>query len=177
MSPSIFGALGDIAQAAERATRNTDSAGVVRRHMSDEHRPRPSGGFNESVIDDFRSHRGQITKGPFTGRSLLLLTTRGAKSGRDRTNPLAYTRDGDRIVVIASKGGAPTNPDWYRNLRANPKVTLEVGPERFEARARVAKGAERRRLYDLQATHMPAFKEYERKTSREIPVVVLERAS
>jgi deazaflavin-dependent oxidoreductase (nitroreductase family) len=135
------------------------------------------GGFNESVIEDFRSHHGQITKGPFTGRSLLLLTTRGAKSGRERTNPLAFTRDGDLIFVIASKGGAPTNPDWYRNLRANPRVTVEVGPERFEATASVAEGAERRRLYDLQATRMPAFREYEQKTSREIPVVVLERAS
>ena len=81
-----------------------------------------------------------------------------------------------RIFVIASKGGAPTNPDWYRNLRANPRVTVEVGPERFEANATVAKGVERRRLYDLQAARMPAFKDYEKKTSREIPVVVLERA-
>jgi deazaflavin-dependent oxidoreductase (nitroreductase family) len=143
--------------------------------MSEERRPRPSGGFNQGVIDDFRAHHGQITKGPFTGRSLLLLTTRGAKSGLARTNPLAYSRDGDRIVVIASKGGAPTHPDWYRNLRANPKVTVEVGPEKFEANASVAKGTERRRLYDLQSAHMPAFKEYEKKTAREIPVVVLER--
>ena len=144
--------------------------------MNDERRPRARGGFNEGVIEDFRTHHGQITKGPFTGRSLLLLTTRGAKSGRERTNPLAFTRDGDRIFVIASKGGAPSNPDWYRNLRANPRVTVEVGPERFEAKASVAQGAERRRLYDLQATKMPAFKEYEKKTTREIPVVVLERA-
>jgi deazaflavin-dependent oxidoreductase (nitroreductase family) len=143
--------------------------------VSDQRRPPPGGGFNEGVIEDFRTHRGQITNGPFTGRSLLLLTTRGAKTGRERTKPLAYTRDGDRIFVIASKGGAPTHPDWYRNIRANPSVTVEVGPERFEAKATVAKGAERRRLYDLQATHMPAFKEYEKKTSREIPVVVLER--
>ena len=143
--------------------------------MSDQRRPPPSGGFNEGVIEDFRTHHGQITKGPFTGRSLLLLTTRGAKTGRERTKPLAYTRDGDRIFVIASKGGAPAHPDWYRNVRANPRVTVEVGPERFEANASVAKGAERRRLYDLQASHMPAFKEYEKRTSREIPVVVLER--
>jgi deazaflavin-dependent oxidoreductase (nitroreductase family) len=144
---------------------------------SDERRRRGWGGFNEGVIEEFRRHHGEITTGPFTGRSLLLLTTRGAKSGRERTNPLAYTRDGERIFVIASKGGAPTNPDWYRNLRANPRVTVEVGPERFEANARVAKGAERRRLYDLQASRMPGFKEYERRTSREIPVIVLERAS
>ena len=145
--------------------------------MSEERRRRDWGGFNQGVIEDFRTHHGEITTGPFTGRSLLLLTTRGAKSGRERTNPLAYTRDGERIFVIASKGGAPTNPDWYRNLRANPRVTIEVGPERFEANARVAKGAERRRLYDLQASRMPGFKEYERRTTREIPVIVLERAS
>jgi deazaflavin-dependent oxidoreductase (nitroreductase family) len=144
--------------------------------MTEERRARPPGGFNEGVIDDFRTHKGQITKGPFTGRSLLLLTTRGKKSGRERTNPLAYTRDGGRIFVIASKGGAPSHPDWYQNLRANPRVTVEVGPERFEATASVAKGAERRRLYDLQSAHMPAFKEYEKRTTREIPVVVLERA-
>lgn len=145
--------------------------------MSEQRRRRDWGGFNEGVIEEFRTHHGEITIGPFTGRSLLLLTTRGAKSGRERTNPLAYTRDGERIFVIASKGGAPTNPDWYRNLRANPRVTVEVGPERFEANARVAQGAERRRLYDLQASRMPGFKEYEKRTSREIPVIVLERAS
>ena len=144
--------------------------------MSDATRPRSWGGFNQGVVEDFRAHHGQITKGPFTGRSLLLLTTRGAKTGHERTNPLAYTRHGDHIFVIASKGGAPTHPDWYRNLRANPRVTVEVGPERFEADARVARGDERRRLYDLQASRMPAFKEYERRTSREIPVVALERA-
>jgi deazaflavin-dependent oxidoreductase (nitroreductase family) len=144
--------------------------------VSDQPRPRSYGGFNEGVIEDFRTHHGQITKGPFTGRSLLLLTTRGAKSGRERTNPLAYSRDGDRYVVIASKGGAPSNPDWFRNLRANPRVTVEVGPERFSANARVPKGDERRRLYDAQAARMPAFKDYEKRTTREIPVVVLERA-
>ncbi len=145
--------------------------------MSEERRARDWGGFNERLIEDFRRHHGQITTGPFSGRSLLLLTTRGAKSGQERTTPLAYTRDGDRIFVIASKGGAPTNPDWYRNLRANPRVTVEDGPEGFEANARVAKGGERRRLYDLQASRMPGFKEYEKRTSREIPVIVLERAS
>jgi deazaflavin-dependent oxidoreductase (nitroreductase family) len=144
--------------------------------VSDQPRPRSYGGFNEGVIEDFRTHHGQITKGPFTGRSLLLLTTRGAKSGRERTNPLAYSRDGDRYIVIASKGGAPSNPDWFRNLRANPRVTVEVGPERFSANARVPKGDERRRLYDAQAARMPAFKDYEKRTTREIPVVVLERA-
>ena len=144
--------------------------------MSEERRPGPVRGFNQSVIDDFRAHKGQISTGPFAGRSLLLLTTKGRRSGEERTNPLAFTRDGDRYVVVASKGGAPTNPDWYRNLRAHPRVTVEVGPERFDARASVAKSTERRRLYDAHAARMPAFKEYEKRTSREIPVVVLERA-
>jgi deazaflavin-dependent oxidoreductase (nitroreductase family) len=142
-----------------------------------ERRPQRHGGFNERVIDDFRAHHGQITQGPFTGRSLLLLTTRGGKTGQERTSPLAYSRDGNRYVVIASKGGAPTHPDWYRNLRANPDVVVEVGPERFDAKATVAKGEERRRLYDAHAARMPAFREYQERTAREIPVVVLERAS
>jgi deazaflavin-dependent oxidoreductase (nitroreductase family) len=132
--------------------------------------------FNERVVDDFRAHKGQITSGPFTGRSLLLLTTKGAKTGAERTNPLAYTRDGDRFVIVASKGGAPTNPAWYHNLRTHPDVTVEVGPERFPARATIARDAERRRLYDQHAAKMPAFAEYERRTARKIPVVVLERA-
>jgi deazaflavin-dependent oxidoreductase (nitroreductase family) len=131
--------------------------------------------FNERVIDDFRTHNGQITSGPFAGRSLLLLTTKGAKTGGERTSPLAYSRDGDRLVVIASKGGAPTNPAWYHNLRANPDVTVELGPETFHARARAASEPERRRLYDQHAAKMPAFAEYEKKTTRKIPVVVLER--
>ena len=135
-------------------------------------RPR---GFNERLIDDFRAHGGQITSGPFTGRSLLLLTTTGAKTGEERTNPLAYSRDGDRFVVVASKGGAPRNPAWFHNLRAHPEVTVELGPEKFRARATVADDAERRRLYDQHAAKMPAFAEYEKKTERKIPVVVLER--
>ena len=133
-------------------------------------------GFNERVIDDFRAHKGQITSGPFTGRSLLLLTTKGAKSGNERTSPLAYSRDGDRLVVIASKGGAPTNPAWYHNLRTHPDVTVEVGPEKFPARAEIAGEPERRRLYDQHAAKMPAFAQYEKKTTRKIPVVVLQRA-
>ena len=135
-------------------------------------RPR---GFNEELIDDFRAHGGQITGGPFAGRSLLLLTTKGAKTGEERTSPLAYTRDGERMVVVASKGGAPRNPAWYHNLRAHPEVTVEVGPDTFRARATVADDVERRRLFDQHAAKMPAFADYEKKTARKIPVVVLER--
>lgn len=131
--------------------------------------------FNDALIADFRAHGGHASSGPFLGRPLLLLTTVGARSGESRTAPLVYTRDGDRYVVIASKGGAHVHPAWYHNLLAHPTVTVEVGEERFEAEAGVAEGAERRRLYDAQAAMMPAFAEYELKTSRVIPVVTLTR--
>jgi deazaflavin-dependent oxidoreductase (nitroreductase family) len=130
--------------------------------------------FNRKIIEEFRANGGE-TSGPFQGRNLLLLTTTGAKSGQQRTTPLVFSRDGDRIVIIASKGGAPTHPAWYFNLSANPEVTVELGREKFKARASVAEGAERDRLYAQQAAEMPGFKEYQEKTTRRIPVVVLER--
>ena len=133
------------------------------------------GGWNDSIIAQFRASGGQMTSGPFTGRTLLLLTTKGAKTNVERTSPLVYSRDGERFVIVASKGGAPTHPAWYHNLRAHPEVTLEVGKEKFRARASVATAAERRRLYDKHAERMPAFWDYEKKTTRKIPVVVLER--
>jgi deazaflavin-dependent oxidoreductase (nitroreductase family) len=135
----------------------------------------PSSDFNQQLIEHFRANSGRILEGPFKGAPILLLGTTGARSGKPRTNPLAYTRDGERYVVIASKGGAPSHPDWYFNVQANPLVTVEVGGERFSARARVAEGAERERLYAAQAKIMPGFAEYQRKTTRQIPVVVLER--
>ena len=113
----------------------------------------------------------------FEGAPMLLLTTTGAKSGNPYTTPLVHTTDGDRIVIIASKGGAPSNPDWYYNLVANPEVTVELGTETFQAKASVVTGEERQRLYDAQAELMPNFKEYAEKTTREIPVVVLTRSS
>ena len=132
-------------------------------------------GFNEDLIADYRAH-GRPTTGPFVGRQILLLTTTGAKTGAERTSPLVYTHDGDRIVIVASKGGSPTNPGWYHNLRANPVVTLELGNERFKARAVTATPeSERRRLYDQHARTNPAFLGYERKTTRRIPVVTLAR--
>jgi deazaflavin-dependent oxidoreductase (nitroreductase family) len=130
--------------------------------------------FNLQIIDEFRKNDGE-TFGPFKGRPLLLLTTTGAKSGEQRTTPLVYSRDGDRLVVIASKGGAPEHPSWFVNLRKHPEVTVEVGTEKFNARASIAEGAERDRLYAQQAALMPAFNDYQQKTSRTIPVVVLER--
>ena len=115
--------------------------------------------------------------GPFAGVPLLLLTTKGAKSGQAPTTPLVHTRDGDQVVIIASKGGAPSHPDWFRNLSANPQVEVELPGERFRARARVAQGDERDRLYRAQAELMPNFDEYANKTDRVIPVVVLERVA
>jgi deazaflavin-dependent oxidoreductase (nitroreductase family) len=131
--------------------------------------------FNDGIIAEFRANGGKVG-GPFAGRSLLLLHTVGVKSGQPRTNPVAYVVDGDRLVVIASKGGSDSNPDWYYNLRANPIVTVELGAEQFQARATpVTEGPERDRLYAKMVEHMPGFADYERKTSRKIPAIVLER--
>ncbi|MEI7770266.1 MAG: nitroreductase family deazaflavin-dependent oxidoreductase [Chloroflexales bacterium] len=132
--------------------------------------------FNQTIIAEFRANSGKVG-GPFAGSTILLLTTTGAKSGQPRISPLVYTADGDTLVVIASKGGAPTNPDWFYNLVANPVVTVERGTEQFQARATVPEGAERDRLFHQAATQMPGFAEYQRNTTRTIPVVVLERIS
>jgi deazaflavin-dependent oxidoreductase (nitroreductase family) len=130
----------------------------------------PTNDYNRELIDQFRANNGAMPN----GSRLLLLTTTGAKSGQQRVNPLAFTRDGDRYVVIASKGGYPSNPDWYHNLVAHPEVTVEADGQRFRARAVVTEGAERERLFDAHAALMPNFAEYQTKTSRTIPVVVLE---
>ena len=130
--------------------------------------------FNRGLIEHFRANDGEIREGMFRGAPVLLLTTRGAKSGATHTTPLVYTRDGDRLVVIASKGGAPTNPAWYHNLVADPNATVEVGRDRFQARAVVAQGEERNRLFAAQAAVMPNFAEYQRRTTRRLPVIVLE---
>jgi deazaflavin-dependent oxidoreductase (nitroreductase family) len=130
--------------------------------------------FNKTIIAEFRANGGK-GGGQFAHMSLLLLTTIGAKSGQVRTNPVAYTTDGDHIIIMASKGGAPTNPDWYYNLKANPIVTVELGHEQFQARAVVAEGAERDRLFTQMAEVMPGFADYQRNTDRQIPVIILER--
>ncbi len=140
--------------------------------------PDPRAAFaamTEALIEDFRAHAGEVTRGPFAGRPVLLLTTTGARSGQPRLAPLVYSRDGERYVILASKGGAPTHPAWYRNLVAHPLVTVEVGPETFRARARVTDGAERERLFAQHAADSPAFSDYQRRTTRVIPVVLLER--
>src|SRR5437764_13461018 len=130
--------------------------------------------WNRQTIEAFRANGGKVG-GMWEGRPLLLLTTTGAKSGRRYTKPTMYLRDGDRLLVFASKGGAPTNPDWYNNLVAHPEVTVEVGGETLDANATVLTGEERDRLYAKQAELFPQFGEYQTKTSRKIPVVALER--
>ena len=132
--------------------------------------------FNRGIIDEFRANEGTVT-GMFAGAPMILITHSGAKSGAERTSPLVYTRDGDRVVIIASMGGAPTSPAWFHNIKANPQVGVEIGNESYTADAEVlTEGPERQRLFDQQAALMPNFKEYQEKTDRVIPVVVLTKA-
>ncbi len=130
--------------------------------------------WNKQIIEEFRANQGKVG-GRFADMTLLLLHTTGARSGEPRLNPVAYTRDGERYVIIASKGGAPENPDWYYNLVANPRVKVEVGTETFEAVAEVAPEPERTRLFEQMAARHPGFAEYQERTERVIPVVILTR--
>jgi deazaflavin-dependent oxidoreductase (nitroreductase family) len=133
--------------------------------------------FNARIIEEFRANEGKVG-GQFEGAPLLLLHTTGARSGQDRVHPVVYLADGDRLYVFASKAGAPTHPDWYHNLVANPDVTLEVGTETVPARATPLQGEERDRIFRRQAERMPGFADYERKAGgRVIPVVALDRSS
>lgn len=128
--------------------------------------------FNKGVIEEFRANDGVCT-GPFEGMPMILITMKGAKSGRELCSPLVYSKDGDDVVIIASKGGAPEHPMWYHNLVANPTVTVEVGSDKWEATAQLTEGDERKRLFDAQAAEMPQFAQYETsaaETGREIPV-------
>jgi deazaflavin-dependent oxidoreductase (nitroreductase family) len=126
--------------------------------------------FNRQLIADFRARDPKIA-----GRRLLLLTTTSARSGQPHTTPMTYTTDGDRVLVIASNAGAARHPDWYRNLVANPTVTVELPDETFQARATTAQGKERERLWALIVAQMPFFNDHQAQVSREIPVVILER--
>ena len=136
--------------------------------------PRAIDELNQSVISEFRANQGRVG-GPMEGMPILLLTMTGAKTGRTLVRPLCYSRYGDRIVIIASYGGAPRNPPWYYNLVANPIATVEVGTEKFRARAAQVYGSERTRLFDAQAKLIPLFTDYQNKTKREIPVMTLTR--
>lgn len=131
--------------------------------------------FNQAVIEEFRANQGKVG-GYFAGANMLLLHSVGAKSGQHRISPLVYTTDAGLLVVIASKGGADSHPDWYYNLLANPLASVELGTEQFQVRATaVTEEPERSRLYAKMVEHRPGFAEYEKKTSRTIPAVLLER--
>lgn len=132
--------------------------------------------FNKQIIEEFRANDGKVG-GHFEGATLLLLETTGAKSGLPRVNPVMYLADGDRYVVIASKAGAPDNPDWYHNIVANSDVSVEMGSESFQAVASIAPEPERTQLYEKMASKNPGFAEYQRNTTRIIPVITLARKS
>jgi deazaflavin-dependent oxidoreductase (nitroreductase family) len=135
------------------------------------------GQFNRNLVEDLRAHGGKATSGPFTGKDVLILITRGAKTGEARETPVVYSRDKDRYVILGSKGGAPTHPAWYHNLVAHPEATIEVGGDKLQVRATFADGDEYERLYSNHSEKNPGFLEYRTRTSRKIPVVVLERIS
>jgi deazaflavin-dependent oxidoreductase (nitroreductase family) len=131
--------------------------------------------FNKRVMAEFHASGGKVG-GALAGRDILILTTTGARTGQTRWHPLAYSTDGDRFVVVASKGGAPASPDWYHNLVANPSAVIEVGSDVISVEASVATGAERERLFAQHAATMPQFNDYAKNTTRTIPVVILTRA-
>jgi deazaflavin-dependent oxidoreductase (nitroreductase family) len=132
--------------------------------------------WNRKVIDEFHANEGRVG-GMFEGAPMILLHHIGAKSGTVRTTPLVYfPQDDGRIVIVASKGGAPTNPDWYHNLKANPKFEVEVGTEKFEVVAEEFDDTARTEIWPKIVAASPGFGEYQEKTSRKIPVFVLDRA-
>ncbi len=131
--------------------------------------------WNRNIIEEFRANDGRVG-GPFEGATLVLLHTTGAKSGAERVNPLVCLAEEGRLYVFASKAGADTDPDWYRNLVAHPAVTVELGTETFRATAVQVTGSERDRIFGIQKERAPGFAEYEEKTTRVIPVIELQRA-
>jgi deazaflavin-dependent oxidoreductase (nitroreductase family) len=132
--------------------------------------------FNQNIIQEFRTNAGKVG-GPFEGAPMALLTSTGAKSGKPHTTPLVYMRDGEHVVIFGSMGGAPKHPAWYHNLVAQPRATVEVGTDRYDVNARITSGAERDALFQRQASLIPTFGEYQKKTTRVIPVIVLERVA
>ncbi len=129
---------------------------------------------NKKIIEEFRANGGKVG-GYFANSTLLLLHTTGAKSGKPRVNPLVTFEDGDRLVVVASKGGAPSHPHWYHNILANPVVKVEYGTETFQARASVTEEPERTKLYEKMEKTLSTFSEYKKKAGRVIPVITLTR--
>ena len=144
----------------------TESEATVSEHQN----------WNQKIIDEFRANLGKVG-GQFEGAPVLLLTTTGAKSGKRHTTPMMYLAGDGVLYVFASKAGAPTNPDWYHNLAANPKVTVEVGADKFDATAVALEGDQRDEIFARQAALYPGFAEYQQQTTRVIPVVQLTRAS
>ena len=130
--------------------------------------------YNKTVIEEFRANQGKVG-GQMENMPVVLITMTGAKSGRTITKPLVYSKDGDRMAVIASFAGAPKHPAWYLNLIAHPEVTVEVGTEKFRAKVEETSGDERQRLFDAQAAQMAIFNDYQKKTTRQIPVLTLTR--
>jgi deazaflavin-dependent oxidoreductase (nitroreductase family) len=130
--------------------------------------------WNKGIIEEFRANQGKVG-GRFAGAPVILLTHTGARTGKVRTNPLVCLPDGDRYYVFASKGGAPTHPDWYYNLVANPKASVEFGTEKFDVEAEVITGDERDRIFQKQSARIPAFADYQRGNKRTIPVIALKR--
>lgn len=130
--------------------------------------------FTQNLINDIREH-GRPTSGPMEGRPVMILHTIGAKTGAERETPVTYTRDGNRYVIAASKGGAPTNPAWYHNLVAHPATTIETDRETVKVRASEVTGPERERLWEQHAAERPEFRDYPNRTDRVIPVLTLER--
>ena len=129
--------------------------------------------WNSKIIAEFRANGGKVG-GPFEGSPVLLLHTTGAKTGQPRVCPVMYQDIGDGVAVFASKGGAPTNPAWYHNLLAHPRTSAEIGTGTVQVVAREAEGAERDRIWEAQKRDYPGFADYERKTTRQIPVIILE---
>ena len=133
-------------------------------------------GWNQKMIDEFRANEGKVG-GPFEGAPMIIIHTKGRKSGKTYENPLVYQDVDGNFAIFASKGGAPEHPDWYRNIVANPEMEAEVGTEKIKVRARELEGEEREKIWTKQKERMPGFAEYEEKTKgiRDIPVILLER--
>jgi deazaflavin-dependent oxidoreductase (nitroreductase family) len=132
--------------------------------------------WNAKIIEEFRANEGRVG-GPFEGAPMILIHHIGAKSGTERVTPLVYFPEGDEMIIVASKGGAPTNPDWYHNLKANPTIEVEVGTETFPVVASEPEGEERDEIWNRVVEASPGFGEYQAKVERTIPVLVLARAA
>ena len=143
--------------------------------MSDAEAEQGINEINRQVIAEFRANRGVVKTGRFAGTALLLLKTRGAKTGVERTNPMMYARSGNRLVVFASKNAAPQHPHWYLNLLATPQVGVEIGDEDYVTKAEVLEGAERQAVWEDAVRQFPFLAEMQARTKRQLPVIAVER--